>query len=225
MKKTSLLIIIGIILIQSCKEKEYNIPSNFITINLIKDSIVADNFSLAKIEIILSNVLYKEKIKTVTLKTNLGSLLSTTVNFDSEGKAVAYLKSSNTGTASFEVTCNEISFTKEIQFVTSFPNYIIVNSVASSTNKIDQKIDISIDLGRDNGSISNDFSINYFAYDKVNNSIGSFQNIKPHDKDNKAFAEFRLQDTTYTGFVVIKAMVINSKDTITGLNKIFITNP
>jgi hypothetical protein len=225
MKNILLLIIIGFSLLQSCAEKEFKTPTDFIIIKVEKDSIIADDFSLCKIEIKLSNPSYKEKIKTATLKSNLGSLLSSSVNFDSEGNAIAYIKSPNSGIATLEVTCNDISFYKEIHFVASFPQYIIVNTASSSSNKIDQKIDISVDLIRDKGSVSNDFNVHYYAYDKSNKIIGHFSNIKPINQDKKATAEFWLQDTTYTGYIQIQSKVFNLNDTIEGTSKILITIP
>lgn len=205
------------------KEEDLSLPDNFLSIKVEKDFSSADDYSFNIVSIQL-NSLYNNLISNVSATVNLGSLLSSTSNFDVNGKAYFYVKSNQTGKSTITITSKDKNFISVVNFDVSYPESINVNNDASMSNKINNRMNLTFNLKRLSGKVSVGLPISLTALDKNGNNIGSFNNISTSDANGNITCVYWLQDTTYLGFVNFKAQVITPNDTITGFNKVLIVN-
>lgn len=197
-----------------CKKPDLPTPSagDILTVNLVKDSIPADNYSVALITARVDSAIV-DTTNTVTFTTDQGTFASGSntysTTFDLHGVARAYLKSQSPQVAHVGVTVgSNYTQTVDVHFIPSWPDTLYINVQASATNALDTRVDVTAQLYKLTGGMTAGLAVDFNAMDSAGKLIGTFTNVKPSDVSGNATGQFWLQDTMYTGFVYIHGKML-----------------
>ncbi len=148
------------------------------------------------------------------------------VNVSSNDTTRAFLKYSKPDLVRVTAAIfNKYSKDVFVNFTTSYPSQILLAPDSSSIfASFDAKTSITSKLLRKNGSVSEGLFVTY--YDSIatpnGGSIGTFYNNTFSNAQGISNVEYRLQDTSYHGFVFIKSFIDTYKGKVFGTNKIYI---
>jgi hypothetical protein len=194
----------------------FNVPfsaisgSDIITISTDGNTLVADGVSLLPIHISVA-AFQQGQSNQVSLSTNFGSFNSGNVQenltLNSLGEATALLKSSDVGSAMIVASYSNWSTSTSVEFLTSFPDYIVVNSVTDISNSSLRQLNIR--LNKFNGGTC---SIGLPVAFSADTTAVFFTNIEPSQSVNNeiiAKAQFWHADPEFTGTVSITATTVN----------------
>jgi hypothetical protein len=187
----------------------------------------ADNYTYLEIRAVVDSSVV-DTTTTISFATDNGTFStggnSYTSKIDVHGYAYAYLKSKYPipthvqGTAGSNYTQN-----LTIQFTTSYPDSIFINLPDSLSHDLANRLNFTATLYKLYGVVTPGLTLTFSA-DTNGKSIGSFTHNVPSDSTGTVNAQFWLNDTTYTGFLYMKAaMPGGSGQTITGTNMMVVT--
>ena len=155
--------------------------------------------------------------KTVTFKTSLGSLSSSSATTN-DGRASVTIRSGTVGTASLTAQVDDFVADASLSFTQAFPDTIEVQAGEFILPVADKTRDISVFLRRNPGR-GNVTEGTFVVYDVVRESDGSpiadivFRNVKPSTlvgSLQKSTAEMVVESTTFTGLAIVRATVAGS---------------
>lgn len=207
----------------SCnKEEKLKFPEGVFTFTPKTGQVPADGSSFYVIEVGVKSD-YRDAIKSVTLKTDKGSLESETISFNNDGTSLIRVNSSDTGTANITLSFNEQQFVTAASFIKAYPESIVITADASATTTINSRIDLAILLKRSVGNVSRNTHVQMSATDDAGNPKGQFFNTSGSDASGNISSQYWLQDSLYHGFIHFKAVYISATDTVTGMNQVYFT--
>lgn len=193
-----------------------------------KNNVPADNYSYAEISVVIK----KRPIITdqVVLTTDKGSFANGnttyTVNVSSNDTVKAYLKYNKAEVA--RVTASLFGRdTKEvfINFLPAYPSQILISpdSVALPA-AFTSKTTITSKLTRQQGLPTEGLLISYYDSAAVTGlrSVGAFFNNTYSNAQGVSTVEYKLQDTSYHGFVYIKGYLNSDTGKVIASNRVFI---
>lgn len=201
---------------------------NTVELKVTHNNVPADNYTYAEISAITQE--RPGANDEIVFSTTNGSFsngsATYTVNVGDNDTTRAFLKYSKAETV--KVTAQIYNkYTKEctVNFTSSYPTLITVSPDSSSLLPLfTSKCTIHATLTRQAGNVSEGMLLNY--YDSVatstGGSIGSFHNNTYTNAQGQTSIEYRLQDTSYHGFVFIKSYIDTDAGRVKGINKIYI---
>ncbi|MBL0330100.1 MAG: hypothetical protein IPP64_11945 [Bacteroidetes bacterium] len=228
MKKLSPIFVILCFVLSSCYKEDipvvpdgsiYFVPFSATPI------LTADGDTTLKIQLKTD---YPTAIKQTTLTANIGKFSNESntidVTFDNAGNATAYLKSVVVGqsiiSAATTVGAQNIN-SSPITFTTAYAEHINVNCNALMTNALGEKLVLTMSLSRNRGTVSQGQDLTYKAMDSLGNLKGAFFNRTLSNSDGNTTVEYWLQDSTYTGLIVFKAIALNDTS-VYGVNQVYV---
>lgn len=204
----------------------FDIHNNPITAG---DSISADNYSYAQIVASVDSSILDTTV-TISFTTDNGTFLtggtSYVAKIDIHGKAYVSIKNKWPLSAHIQASVGS-NYTQNliVPFNSSWPDYIVVKLPASSPDSLKTRLSFSTLLAKSFGTVSPGLTPAFLATDTSGNAKGSFYAVTPSDTTGTVTGQFWLQDSTYVGFLYIRAVLYlnNQHDSVYGLSKLLIT--
>jgi hypothetical protein len=235
--KRYVLMSIGLLLLGACSPKpgelvqpriDQTIAQGDVSLSLVKDSLPADNYTLAEIKLTLATNDFTAGTQ-IAFKTDDGSFAngskSYVITAASSGTFSAYLKS-DTATASnvSVVINNNFSGTTQVHFRPAPPdNTTLEPDMAIVQDKSTSKVNLTAILSRTIGTPSKGQGLTFYDSTAIGGkSVGLFTNATLSNSANVVTAEYLLQDTTYKGYIYLKGYALNGKIKVIGITRILV---
>jgi hypothetical protein len=205
-----------------------SIQAKDISVSLTADNIPADNYSTAEISIQIINTSLIQPGTTVTFSADKGSFANGnttyTIAAGTDGMSKAYLKYNQAGIVNVTASVNN-SFTKTfpVTFVPAPPDLITLEpDIATLTSPPSAKANLTATLSRTLGTPTQNQALTFYDSTATGKSVGIFLNSTLSNASSQATSEYVLQDTTFIGYVYIKAYVTFGGKKITGTTRLLI---
>ncbi len=205
----------------------YFSPTDILSLQLLSDSIAADNYSYAVIKASSSDSDMNIK-QSITFTTDKGTFAdgnkTYTVQTGLDGTVKVYVKSAIADVIRVMATVQSI-YTEEvfIRFMPAYPDYVTVDVPGTIANSLSAKVNVKTQLMKITGTLSAGLPVFYTAKKASGGTIGSFFNTTLSNSGGASSADFWIQDTAYSGYIYIRAFVVNKNDTISGTSQLLIT--
>jgi hypothetical protein len=243
MKKIKYSIIAFLFTLYGCSEKQelkpvdlqsesaipvVSIQPNQFNIMVLNDTVLADGIQYSEIKLKLdTSLLYKftsVEISTSSVGHFTDGLSDKTTLFNANGESSFYINSTSYGLCNISAkVVNSISKQASVYFKQSFPDQISVGlSSGVANSSFTTTIGVTTKLLKNSGTFSNGLTVHYSDSTTLNTSIGTFINQTITDSNGESVATYALQDTSYHGFVYLKAYVQTPNGKIRNMNKILI---
>lgn len=202
---------------------------DILDLQLVKDTIPADNYSYAELVAVSKDTEVINARKDITFVTDKGLFANGEKTFvtktDLTGKARAFLKHNQAGLVRVNATISN-AYTQEqyIRFVPSLPDALFVHlSTGVVTNSLTATFPVTAELRKTVGEVTPGLPVLFRAFRDNGSSIGSFINVVPTGADNKTTANFYIQDTAYSGHIMLHSYFVKSiGDTVKGNSQVLI---
>ncbi|NMH26565.1 hypothetical protein [Flavobacterium silvaticum] len=226
-------ILIVAVALTHCSDEPGNLTdapiiSNTLALNVVVENVPADFYTYAEIDVTtdgLSGIGVP-----ITFFTDKGVFSNNSDTYTltiTEGQsAKIFLKSRKAELTRVTASQNGNVLTDAyITFTNSYPEQILVDTETNVLQALyTSHLSMSAELVKLNGFPSDGQIVHY--YDSIptaqGGSVGTFLNRTPSNQEGVSTADYFIQDTTYHGFVYLKAKVITDSQPVIGLGLIYI---
>lgn len=240
MKKSTLplQLLILLYMLCSCSNKpsglvspqiDQSIAAGDVAITVPVNDVIADNYSQSQISVQIKSLSDIPLNTSVTFTSNRGTFTngsnSYSVILGTDGTANAYLKNNTAAAVTVTVSIgNYFSKTVMVTFSTALPDQIVLSpDIAIFPNASTATVNLVAGLSRINGTPSIGQALTFTDSTATNGkSVGTFLNISASDASNSVKAQYILQDTTYKGYIYLKAALPTAPLTTFGMTRILI---
>jgi hypothetical protein len=208
---------------------DQSIKAADVKVNVTANNIPADGYSNAEITVDLTDTSLVLPGTNISFTSNNGTFTNGTISYSvpsgNNGMTEAYLKCNQAGVVNVTATVSSsFSETVAVTFVPALPDQVtLAPDIPTLTYSTAPQANLTTTLSRLLGTPSTGQALTYSDSTAIGGkSVGIFVNTTLSNASGVATAQYLLQDSTYTGFVYLKASIGSTNKTISGTTRLLI---